>query len=232
MLFYSCSAKTKYLDEYGDIKGEHCKSYFAMINEYMLKNSEIDENKLLPDILENELIEKLQGWNIGEFYSLSVYDFADNIVANNYFVIQSDLKHGLYEVHIPKSYDTEEGGKIWKCYINVIFLVKNNKIVNYHVLREVTYCKFIIKNNELHYITVDSSFGMNYTQIYYQVYDMNDLSLKVNELVFSTGSVVPSVIVFWKQNVRKILFEGFSHSESELMFEKYYKEIDLTSVSS
>ncbi|UTC78183.1 hypothetical protein E4O04_09290 [Treponema sp. OMZ 799] len=72
MLFYSCSAKTKYLDEYGDIKGEHCKSYFAMINEYMLKSSEIDENKLLPDILENELIEKLQGWNIGEFYSLSV----------------------------------------------------------------------------------------------------------------------------------------------------------------
>lgn len=73
---------------------------------------------------------------------------------------------------------------------------------------------------------------MNYTQIYYQVYDMNDLSLKVNELVFSTGSVVPSVIVFWKQNGRKILFEGFSHGESELMFEKYYKEIDLTNASS
>ena len=231
--FTSCAInKATYLDKFGDINSKQCDLYFSMIDKYMINQMDIIKNIYLSNPLENALILKLKSWDTSDYYTtLKPEDFINNITTKNYYIIQEEPKYGLYEICIPKDYETDEGKKIWKCGINIFITVKDNDIINFCVLHETTMCKFVIENNRLHYISVDSSFGMSYSKIFYQVYQISDLKLIVNEMVFSSGSMVPSTIIYWKKNDNKIIFTGFSDDNDKSMFLKVKKEINLTTAS-
>lgn len=224
--------KTKYLDEFDDINSKQCDNYFSMIDKYMIKQISLDNNRYLSNQIEDELIIKLKDWNTRDYYTtLQPEDFINNITTKNYYIIQEDTNYGLYDICIPKDYETIEGKKIWKCGINILLTVKDSKILNYCILHEKTMCKFVIKNNQLHYISVDSSFGMSYTKIFYQIYNVNNLQLIVNEMVFSSGSMVPSTILHWENIKNTIIFNGFSDDNDKAEFRKVHKEINLTTAS-
>ncbi len=214
------------LDDFGQIEDSYSRDYFKEIEKYLLPTGYLVDTKTLSMKIVTELVSELGKKENYKDYSQCVFD-------GNYSIIQTNEDEGLFEIQVPRDPSFSESAKrLWKLTANIIIGVNDDHLKSYTLIHEQSIGKFIIHDDYLQYVSVESSFGMNYTKVFLMVFDKHNLKRRVlDKIVYASGSFVDAVLLRWKWGANDITVEGMMVNETSKEIQQIKETINLTSAS-
>jgi hypothetical protein len=209
------------IDKYGDIREPVANQYFDELNKHLLQNDPVDSGTILPADRHSAIIKYLG--------TLKGYeDYIRNLEVGNYYIVQDIESEGVYQLAIPKREDTEEGKLLWKIAMNLFVAFKGNVVLSIYPLHETSKGRLLTVGRHKLYVSVESSLGMNYSQVRLLVFENNNFGLpRHNEVVYSSGSVVPTIMLHWTIESDAIKLEGYSDSNDQHKLVRVNKKLSL-----
>jgi hypothetical protein len=191
------------LDEYGHIKQSVADSYFAKIEKYLLP-SDIPDNVLMSSSNERELLNLMSP-------AKGMADYALNIAAKNYYVVQRTANGEILEIAVPRTTETPEGKRLWKLQANFLLRISDGHVSDYYWIHEKSFGRLQQIRDYYWYVSVDASLGMNYVLVRLLVFNKKALQTPVtDQIVFSSGSIADNVMFNFTFNQDSLFLSGFT----------------------